>query len=149
MDPLGLTRDSRLHPANQLRRRRRLSNRPERWWPPFFGTHKVWYLEKGKTVTGLYYAELLARRNAENTAPFGEEKSDLPSWQRTGSHFRPRQGQVGQIGLRTATPFTIFSRFGPMLLEWGGRRRHRGLFCRPREIGFFRRVKEVGASVSS
>jgi len=35
--------------------------------------------ETGKTVTGLYYAELLRRRNAENTAPFGEEKSASPT----------------------------------------------------------------------
>jgi len=32
------------------------------------------YLEKGKTVTGP-----IRRRIAENTAPFGEEKSALPS----------------------------------------------------------------------
>jgi len=39
------------------------------------------YLEKDKTVTELYYAELsgpICRRIAENTAPFGEEKSALP-----------------------------------------------------------------------
>jgi len=36
------------------------------------------YLEKGKTVRGLYYDELLGRI-AENTAPFGLEKSALPS----------------------------------------------------------------------
>ncbi|XP_039302537.1 uncharacterized protein LOC120357081 [Solenopsis invicta] len=39
------------------------------------------YLEKGKTVTGLYYAELLGRFDAElqkKTALFGEEKSALP-----------------------------------------------------------------------
>jgi len=32
-------------------------------------------------------------------------------------------------------------------VEWGGRRRHRDLFCRPRENVFFTRVKEVGASL--
>jgi len=58
----------------------------------------------------------------------------------------------------------MFSRFGPVWLlfvskhekvtrwieifvEWGSRRRHRGLFCRPRENVFFRRVQEVRASL--
>jgi len=36
------SRNSGLHPANLLQRRRRLSHRPERWWPPFFGSNKVW-----------------------------------------------------------------------------------------------------------
>jgi len=48
----------------------------------------------------------IRRRISENTATFGEEKSALPSWQRTGSHFRPRQGQIGRIGLRTTTTTT-------------------------------------------
>jgi len=49
----------------------------------FWDSKGVDYLEKGKTVTELYYAELLGRFAAEwqkikNTAPFGKEKSDLP-----------------------------------------------------------------------
>ena len=34
--------NSGLHRAKVLRRRRRLSYRPERLWPPFSGIHKVW-----------------------------------------------------------------------------------------------------------
>ena len=38
------------------------------------------YLEKGKTITGLHYAEILVRFDAElqKTAPFSEEKNALP-----------------------------------------------------------------------
>ena len=39
------------------------------------------YLEEGKTVTGLYYVELLDRFNADlqkKTVPFTEEKNALP-----------------------------------------------------------------------
>lgn len=77
------------------------------------------YLEKGKRITGLYYAELLGRLDAElkkKMAPFGKKKSALPSWQRTGSHLRRRHGQIGRITLRTAAPFTLFTRFGPLQL---------------------------------
>ena len=106
----------------------------------------------------------IRRRIAEKTAPFGEEKSALPPWQRTGSHLRRRHGQIGRIRLRTTAPSTVFSRFGPVRLlfisklekvtrqaeiwvKWGGYRRHGGLLCRPPENVFFRRVKEVGASL--
>ena len=106
----------------------------------------------------------IRRRIAEKTALFGEEKSSLPPWQRTGQHLRRRHGQIGRIRLRTAAPSTIFSRFGPVRLlfvsklekitrraeiwvEWGGYRRHEGLLCRPPENVFFKRVKEVGASL--
>jgi len=34
--------NSGLHPANVLRRRWRLSYRPESWWPQFSGIHNVW-----------------------------------------------------------------------------------------------------------
>jgi len=40
------------------------------------GVFYIDYLEKGKTVTGLYYAESLGR---SDKASFGEEKSALPS----------------------------------------------------------------------
>lgn len=56
------------------------------------------YLEKGKTDTGLYYAELLGRFDAKfqkKSAPLGEEKSALPAWQRTGSHLRRRHRPIG------------------------------------------------------
>jgi len=39
------------------------------------------------------------------------------------------------------------TRWTEICVEGGGRRRHRGLLCRPRENVFFRRVKEVGASL--
>jgi len=83
-----------------------------------FGIHKVWSVEgqKGHRAVLCRIIGPIHRRIAENTAPFGEEKCALPSWQRTGSHFRPRQGQIGRIGLRTATLSTIFSRFGPVWL---------------------------------
>ena len=88
----------------------------------------------------------------------------LPPWQRTGSHLRRRHGQIGRIRLRTAAPSTVFSRFGPVRLlfvsklekvtrrakiwvEWGGYRRHGAILCRSPENVFFRRVKEVGASL--
>ena len=88
----------------------------------------------------------------------------LPPWQRTGLHLRRRRGEIGRIMLRTAAPSTVFSRFGPVRLlfvsklekvtrraeiwvEWEGYRRHGGLLCRPPENVFFRRVKEVGASL--
>jgi len=127
MDPLVHTRprnsqNSGLHAANLLRRRRRLSQCPERWWPPFLGIHKVWSTSttwrRAKRSQGCtmpnYWAD--SPPNYRKHGPFGEEKSDFPSWQRNGSHFRPRQGQIGRIGLRTATPSTIFSRFGPVWL---------------------------------
>ena len=58
----------------------------------------------------------IRRRIAEKTAPFGEEKSALSPWQRTGSHLRRRHGQISRIRLRTAAPSTAFSRFGPVRL---------------------------------
>ena len=88
----------------------------------------------------------------------------LSPWQRTSSHLRRRHGEIGRIRLRTAAPSTVFSRFGPVRLlfvsklkkvtrraeiwvEWGGYRRYGGLLCRPPENVFFRRVKEVEASL--
>jgi len=60
------SRNSGLHPANLLRRGRRLSHRPDR--PPLLGftrsdLHRLF--GKGKTVTGLYYSELFGRFAAE------------------------------------------------------------------------------------
>ena len=88
----------------------------------------------------------------------------LPPWQRTSLYLRHRHGQIGRIRLRTAAPSTAFSIFGPVRrlfvsklekvtrraeiwVEWGSYRRHGGLLCRPPENVFFRRVKEVGASL--
>ena len=106
----------------------------------------------------------IRRRIAEKMALFGEEKSALPPWQRTGSHLHRRHGQIGRIRLRAAAPSTVFSRFDPVRLlfvsklekvtrwaeiwdEWGAYRRHGSLLCRPPENVFFRRVKKVGASM--
>ena len=108
------------------------------------------YLEKGKTVTGLYYAELLGRFDAKfqkKTAPFSEEEN---------AHER--------IRLRTAVSSTVSSRFNPARLlfvsklekvtrraeiwvEWGGYRRHGGLLYRPPENESFRLVKGVRTSL--
>ena len=119
-----------------------------------------------KTITGLYYAELLGRFDAELQKKWphlAKKKSAFPPRQRTGSHLRRRHSQIGRIRLRTAAPSTVFSRFGHVRLlfvsklekvtrraeiwvEWGDYRRHGGLLCRPPKNVFFRRVKEVGAS---
>jgi len=59
------------------------------------------YLEKGKTVTGLYNTKLLGQFAAElqKIRPHLGKKKVL----------RPRQGQIGRIGLRSATPsFFLF-----------------------------------------
>ena len=58
----------------------------------------------------------IRRRSAEKSALFGEEKSALPPWQCTGSHYRRRHGQISRIRLRTAAPSTVFSRFGAVRL---------------------------------
>jgi len=66
----------------------------------------------------------------------------------------PSPRPIGRIGLRTATPSTIISRFGPVWLLFVSK--HEKVtwwteicdeFCRPRENVFFRRVKEVWASL--
>ena len=56
------------------------------------------YLEKGKTVTGLYYAELFGQFDAElqkNTAPFGEGKKCSSSMT---THRLTPQSSPQQIG---------------------------------------------------
>ena len=54
------------------------------------------YLEKGKTVTGEYYAASLDRLNEEITkkAAYGEEKSALSPRQCTGSHIHESDGKI-------------------------------------------------------
>ena len=128
------------------------------------------YVEKGKMVTGLYYAELLGRFDAElQKKPFHLAKKKLfhhdnAPLSSTDNDLRRRHGQIGRIRLRTAASSTVISRFYPVRLlfvsklkkvtrraeirvEWGGYRPHGGLLCRPPENVFFRRVKEVGASL--
>lgn len=52
--------------------------------------------------------------NCRKKAPFSEEKNALSPWQRTCSHLCRRHVQLDRIGLRTATPSPVFSRFGPV-----------------------------------
>ena len=108
----------------------------------------------------------IRRRIAEKTAPFGEEKSALPPWQRTGSHLRRRHDQIGRISYELLphppyspdlAPYDFFlfpnmkvTRQAEICVEWVElelNRRHGGLLCSPPENVFFRRVKEVGASL--
>ena len=126
------------------------------------------YLEKGKTVTGLCYAELLGRFDAElqKKRPHLAKKKMLfhRNNHATGSHLRCRHGQIGRIRLQSAASSTVFSRFGRVRLpfvynlekvtrrakiwfKWGGYRRNGGLLCTPPENVFFRQVKEVETSL--
>ena len=106
MNPLAHTRDQETvetvdFTRRVLRRRRRLSYQPERWWPPFSGIHKVWSTlttwrrtkrSQGSTMPN-YWADSTPNCKKQ-TAPFGEENSALPPWQRTSSHLRHRQGKL-------------------------------------------------------
>jgi len=63
------------------------------------------YLEKGKTVKGLYYAVLIRRRIALTHLA---KKKVLFHHDNAPAHT---SGRIGRIGLRSATPSTILSRF--------------------------------------
>jgi Transposase. len=68
------------------------------------------YLENGKTVTGLYYAELLGQLDAElqkNCSIWQRKKcSSTTTTHRLTPLSSPQQ--IGQIALRTAAPSTKF-----------------------------------------
>jgi Transposase (partial DDE domain) len=76
------------------------------------------YLEKGKRITGLYCAKLLGRFDAEllKKRPHLAKKKVLFIMKMHGLHLLSCQGQIGRIGQKTATPSTVFSRFGPVRL---------------------------------
>ena len=60
------------------------------------------YLEKGKTVTGLYCAELLGRFDAElqkKRLHLAKKEMLFHHEKRTGSHLRRRHGQICRIKL--------------------------------------------------
>lgn len=103
-----------LHPANLLRRMRRLSHRLESWWVPFSGIPKAWstsitWDEQNNHRTSLCQIIVPIRIHiGEKITSFNEEKSDLLPWQRTNSRFHRRHG------LRTAIPSTVSSRFGTL-----------------------------------
>ncbi|KAM8718685.1 hypothetical protein ACLKA7_001404 [Drosophila subpalustris] len=56
------------------------------------------------------------RRNRKETASYGEEKSVVPPRQCTVSQINENNGKIERIGLRIASPSTVFSRFGPQRL---------------------------------
>lgn len=86
--------------------------------------------------------------------------------QLTNSYLRCRHGQIGGIRQRIAASFTLISWFNSLQLlfffstlekvtrrieiwvEWKHYRRHGSLLCRPPDNVFFRRVKELWASLS-
>ncbi|KAL7725070.1 hypothetical protein ACLKA6_010344 [Drosophila palustris] len=77
------------------------------------------YLQKGQTINSDYYMALLERlkrRNRKETASYGEEKSVVPPRQCTVSQINENNGKIERIGLRIASPSTVFSRFGPQRL---------------------------------
>lgn len=66
----------------------------------FKGSIYIEYLEKGRKVTGPYYAVLLGQTNAgmpKKTAPLYEGRNALPPWQRTSSHCSLCHIQIGRI----------------------------------------------------
>lgn len=97
--------------TNALRRRLRLSHRPERWSPPFSGILRVW---STSTIWRRAKRPQGRRQIAGKTAPFGQEKSALSPWQRIDSHLRRRHGQTSRIRLRTAAWSTVLAKFGPV-----------------------------------
>ena len=61
------------------------------------GVTYIDYLEKGKMVTGLYYAELLGKFDAKlhKEQPYlAKKKVTFHHEQRTNSHLRRRHGQI-------------------------------------------------------
>ena len=84
------------------------------------------YLEKVRTITGPYYADLLSRFESELI-------ENVPIWrrkQRTSSLIRNCHSKTGRIMLRIAASSSLFSRFGhmqflllPNMKKWlGGKR---------------------------
>jgi len=115
--------NSGLQPANLLRRRRRLSHRPERWWPPFFGIHKVWSTSttwrRAKRSQGCtmpnYWADSPLNSRKYDTIWWRKKCSSIMTTHRLTLPPSPRPNW-NRIGLRIATPCTIFFRFVPVRL---------------------------------
>lgn len=60
----------------------------------------------------------------QKTIPFGEDKSSLSAWQRTGPQLRRRHGQIVRIILRAVDLSTAFSKFSlhiPVLVSKFGK----------------------------
>jgi len=109
------------------------------------GVIYIEYLEKGKTVTGLYYTELLDgfAPNCRKYGPIWRRKkcssimATWPNWSSWATNCYPIHHvlQIWPVWLLFVEKVT---RWTEICVEWGGRRRHRGLFCRPRENVFIR-----------
>jgi hypothetical protein len=87
----------------------------------FWHSHKILlmdYLEKSKSITGVYYASLLDNLKAEiatkdRISAFEEEESFVAPRQRPCSHLGSCYVQNSRITVRIDWPPTIFSRSGP------------------------------------
>jgi len=75
--------------------------------------------------------------------------SPRPNWANSATNCNPIHHilQIWPVWLLFVSKLEKVTRWTEICVEWGGRRRYRGLFCRPRENVFFRRVKIVGASL--
>ena len=72
------------------------------------------YLEKGKTITGQYYASLLGRLNKKikENRPHLKKKSPLSARQCTSPHMRSFNDENRGIEVSTDRPSTVFTRSG-------------------------------------
>lgn len=111
------SRSTELHPANVRWRSRRRSNQGKSWWPLLSGNHKVEGTLATYRRTRKRQSDTMMSYWADSTldsknCPIGEGKSTVRPIECPGSHLPSFYGQIGWIGIWTATSFTILIRFG-------------------------------------
>ena len=158
--------NSGLQRGNRLQKKQKLFFRLGKWWRLFWDSHGVIlidYLQKGKTITGAYYASLLDKLKAElgnlgKTATFAKKENPV-------SHLSCCHDENPRIAVGTAWPSVLFTRSNPkrllfvpsckncaqrteIFVKWRGNHLREQLFCREnRRVLFGRVTEEMGASL--
>jgi len=136
------------------RRRQRLSHRPERWWPPFFGIHKVWSTSttcrRAKRSQGFTMPNYCAD-SPPNCRTYGriwrtKKCSSImtthrltlpllprPNWSNWATNWATIFSRFGPVWLLFVSKLEKFTRWTEIWLEWGGRHRHRGQVYRAKK----------------